>query len=399
VSLLASGHRRGENRRITGFRIALFWSTVALAVGIVVMVALGISKPDQLIPAAVGAGYAGTAYFLTGRRPESVVGWTIGLIGLVVVIGGATNGYLEGGHAETGPLIVWQVVAQLSSFAWNLWLPGLVAIALPLLFPDGRLPSARWRWVAWLGIGGTAVGMITTTLQPGLIDVVPPVENPIGVVDLSLLDQLASFATTFAMLGAFAALIVRLRRSCGVERQQLKWFAYVLTVIIVAFSVAGVASSIGSDVFNVLGPIFWFTALTMIAVGIPLATAFAVLKHRLYDIDVVIRRTLIYATLTATLGGAYVGSVLLLQFVLSPSSDLAVAGSTLAVAALFRPALARIQGAVNRRFYRSAYDATHTVEIFGARLRDELSLDALSDELRTVVTDTMQPAHVSLWLR
>ena len=196
---------------------------------------------------------------------------------------------------------------------------------------------------------------------------------------------------------AVTGLFVKRRRATAEQRLQLKWFLFaslLLTVVLAVTAVAEAALTQGSNTANLVGGfVFAFMA---VSIGI------AVLKHRLYDIDVVISRTLVYGALTATLAGAYLGSVLVLQLALSgltEGSGLAVAGSTLAVAALFRPARSRIQELVDRRFYRRRYDAARTLESFGARLRDEVELDSLSADLRAVVNDTMQPAHVSLWLR
>jgi hypothetical protein len=258
--------------------------------------------------------------------------------------------------------------------------------------------------VAYAGAGGTLLAMVGVGLAPGTLETQPPVANPFGIDGagelLAALESIGSIASAVAIVGAGAALIVRLRRARGLERQQLKWFAYVASIVVAGLLVAAGASTAADSAWaRIAAPAGWFTALIMAGIGIPVATAFAVLRHRLYDVDVVIKRTLTYAVLTAALGGAYLAAVLLLQLVISPSSDLAIAASTLLVASLFRPVRDRIQRAVDRRFSRSSYLAARTIEAFGAQLRDEDSLEALSDQLRTVVAQTLQPAHVSVWLK
>ena len=191
-----------------------------------------------------------------------------------------------------------------------------------------------------------------------------------------------------------------MRRAHGIERLQLKWIAFAASLFAVGFLVISITFFVelsGSIIDPLRTAVLGFGFCT-----IPIAAGIAILRYRLYDIDVVINRTLVYGALTATLAGVYIGSVLLLQLLLRPltaDSNLAIAGSTLAVAALFRPARTRIQGAVDRRFFRRKYDAARTLERFGTHLRDEVALDSLSAELRAVVVETMQPAHVSLWLR
>ena len=302
-----------------------------------------------MIDVVAGLVYLSMGGLLIVRVPRNAVGWILAATGVLFVIGA-----------------FWD-----ADLIWDVWLPLTVIVALPLVFPTGR---PYWRSVALAG----AVGGVWATL--GL---------PAGV-DTVLL--------TGAAIGALVSMVVRFRRSRGVERQQLKWFAYIaglIVVVLVSGALADLNDAWGDVVVQLAGLIF----LLLVGFGLPLATVFAVLRHRLYDIDVVIKRTLVYTALTMTLAVAYLASVLLLQLILSPSSDVAIAASTLAAAALFRPARNRIQAFVDRRFYRGSYDATRTVEAFGARLRDEISLDALTDELRVVVSDTMHPAHVSVWLK
>jgi hypothetical protein len=376
---------------------ALFISLCALTVA---MIAFRDANSDQLL-LVLTVGYALCGALVAGRQPANAVGWLLLAVALAFATQAAVESYIAD-PAGTGVV----AVAWVSEWMWYLWVY-LALVFLPLVFPTGRLLSSRWRAVVWLGIAALLVGIASEAFTDRPLNLEPPVPNPLRASG-ALATAVDVAGPVGGVLGALAfvlagtSLVVRLRRSRGRERQQLKWFAYVAAVAVGGLLLASLAEIAGEDSAHwvyVVGASGWFTALATIVIGLPVTVGIAILRHRLYDVDVVIRRTLVYGLLTATLAAGYLACVLLAQLVMSPGSGLAIAASTLAVAALFRPALARIQAAVDRRFYRSRYDARRTLESFGTRLRDEVDLDALGADLRGVVGETMQPAHVSLWLR
>ena len=388
----------------------LAWSLFALfvAIAIATLVLAGAERGGDDYLTVFAIGYPLVGAVVASRQPRNAVGWLLLTIGVFVGLGALADTNLRSASAPALGFSGW-----ISDAGWYVWLTS-AAVFLPLVFPDGRLVSRRWRPVLWLGIAALAASIIGTGLAPGAFDVDTPrpVDNPVGIEGADgLLDALSQVGDVLAMIAfllAAASLVVRFRRSRGIERQQLKWFAFVGLIAIAGLAVAMLQVLFGLEPgdegeaggwLEVLGAVGWSIALVAILIGIPVATGMAILRHRLYDIDVVIRRTVVYGALTAALAGSYLGIVLLLQLVLSPGSDLAIAGSTLAVAALFRPLRMRIQAFVDRRFFRSRYDAELTLAGFGTRLRDEVELESVSGELRAVVSETMRPAHVSLWLR
>jgi hypothetical protein len=353
------------------------------------------------------------AVLILRSQPRNRIGWLLMAIGLVwALCGSAADAYTRFA-LRTGPeaLPSAGVAALMSTLVW---VPGvgLMGTFLLLLFPDGHLPSRRWRPVAWAsGFVITSV-TITLALTPGKLEVgdAPNLQNPLGWAQAApVLQSLQAGLIPLLPLCVVAcatALVLRFRRSHGVERLQLKWLATAAAAVagIYLLSIAG--GVLTGAMFGGREQPTWMDALDSLSflafLCIPAAIGVAVLKHRLYDIDVVINRTLVYGSLTIGLGSVYIGSVLLLQLLLNSftsGSDLAVAGSTLAVAALFGPARSRIQTAVDRRFYRSRYDAARTLDEFAVRLRNELDLDAIGSDLSATVEETVRPAHVSLWLR
>jgi hypothetical protein len=356
---------------------------------------------EAVVTPALGV-LAGVGALLCRRRPENPIGAILLATALVVtasVLGDSlTAPYEEEGG--TPPLwvrgVVW--VDEAMIFVWF----GLVGIALPLLFPDGRLPSPRWRPAFSIGLGLVALAALGTLFgvpsgewgDDGRIDNPLALGGPVGD-GFEAATALGGPAFAIAVLAALGSVVVRFRRARGVERQQLKWFVFTIALLLCGLAAAAISEATG---WEPLGNVGWTVFLCSLMFGMPLAIAFAILRHRLYDIDLVIRRTLVYGALTLTLGAAYLGLVLLVGLAVG-ESGFAVAVSTLAVAALFRPARARIQGVVDQRFYRRRYDAALTLEAFGVRLRDELDLETLVGDVSDVVRDTVQPTHVSVWLR
>jgi hypothetical protein len=287
----------------------------------------------------------------------------------------------------------------------TLWLQIMyfpTGIALPyLLFPDGHLPSRRWRPVAWLVVVLMAVCTFTQITDPGPMyfhlaesPMRLPVDNPFGI-DLGRIRDILGYSwllSVFVLLASMVAPITRFRRASGTEREQLKWFVYFAVLTLLMFPAAFVA---GDVVGNIV------IALTILI--LPVGTAIAILRHHLYDIDVIIRRTLVYSALTAVLAALYFATIIVLQAAVraisGQESPLAIVLSTLLIAALFTPLRGRLQNVIDRRFFRQKYDAEQVLEQFAQSARDETDLERLTAELLAVVDETMRPESAAVWLK
>jgi hypothetical protein len=392
----------------------LAWSLCLLCVGLAVgTLLLGLLNGGDLVEFVVEVdaavvvlvvSFSAVGALIASHRPENPIGWIFCAVALFQ--GLATFGYEYATYALITRPDSLPLGAEMSWVGNWIWAPGLglALVFLPLLFPDGRLPSRRWRLVAWLG--GASTGMIAVLAlillwpERGTSLLRAPTSDeggPAWILDL-LVETVAFPLMLVAGLAAVISLFVRFHRARGEKRQQIKWFAYATALTLVwIFVLEGIPD--WNRLFEAITAV-----LTLLVIpSIPIAAGIAILRYRLYDIDVLINRTLVYGSLTATLAGVYLGGVVVLQYLFrvltGQESQLAVVASTLAIAALFVPLRRRVQGFVDRRFYRRKYDATKTLEAFSAKLREETNLDALNDELVSVVQETMQPAHVSLWLR
>ena len=351
---------------------------------------------NDALPIAIFFAWAVVGALVASRLPQNPIGWIfVSLSGFLGLAGGA-GGYAthQIDHGQLGGLTPW--AAWYSSYAFVCFFGAVVFVLL--LFPDGRLLSPRWRVVGWAGGVGLSLFTLGAALQPGRLDDFAVVTNPAGIdspiVNLMWLPGVLLLQA--AVIGSATSIVIRFRRARSVERQQLTLLAVAGVVATSAICLSWASGSVFSS--QDLG-----VAIVLLGVlVIPVAIGVAMLRYRLYDIGRLVNRTLVYASLTLLLAGAYVGLVLGGQAVFSSfagGSQLSVAVSTLIVAALFLPVRSRVQGFVDRRFYRRRYDAQRTLELFGTRLREQVDLKTLQAELRDVVDQTMQPASVSLWSR
>jgi hypothetical protein len=410
----ATEHGRSEASR-THTAAWVAWIICALCLGLatvdLVLVALNSSHPNIRIPEPwIGHTVSAVAFSTVGavvgsRRPENPIGWlfcAIGIFAAIVLLSSEYAAYVLLAQPDSLP----GGLAMVWIRAW-VWVPYVgFFVLLFLVFPEGWPQSRALRWFASLVLFVIAYGTILAAFSPGPIDAIGgAVDNPLGMEALrgvgtnSAVGPLESVLYALGIVAA-ASLFGRMRRARGVQRQQLKWFAYA-TVVLVGGVVLGftVSEATGVQWLGEIGFVLRMVGLT----GLPIAIGIAVLRYRLYNIDRIINRTLVYGSLTATLLALYFGGIVVLQriFVLltGEKSTVAVVASTLLIAALFTPLRRRIQSGIDRRFYRRKYDARKTLEAFSLTLRDETDLEALSGDLVGVVRETMQPAHVSLWLR
>ena len=398
--MVTSGGERGEalRGRINAPIAWCVWavSAACAAFGLLFMylnVSLAPFFGESLgVDAAVAVTYPAVGAVIVSRRPENTVGWLFCIVGLLLGLTVFCGEYAKYALlTQPGALSAGVAAAWVATWAW---VPGaaLNVTFLLLLFPDGRLPSPRWWPVAWVAGGLTVLGSFVIAVLPwDELNFGVPAGNPFEIPGiLAFEDEIRALVIVLgavAVLLSILSLIVRFRRTWGVERQQIKWFAY-----------AG-----GLFALTVLVPIPAVANLQALTVTfLPVAVCVAILRYGLYDIDVLINRTLVYGALTVSLALVYFGSVATLQYAFRAltggGSQLVIVASTLTIAALFGPLRRRIQALIDRRFYRRKYDAARTLETFSAKLRDETDLDRLGGELVRVVHGTMQPAHASVWL-
>jgi hypothetical protein len=384
------------------------WSLWAVS-WVLIVLAVVLSVPANTVAFSLAFGavlgaFATVGAVVVARQPRNAVGWLCLAVGLLGSWNAVASNYAEAalvvrpGSLPGGLAMAWQ--ARPLGYIW-----GLTFTFLPLLFPAGHLPTRRWRPFAWT----TAMILISSTvvyaLMPGPLREEPGwPRNPLGIeraaATLQWIEQLLMLCTVVVTVLCAASVLVRFRRARGVQRQQLKWFTYAIALFALLF----VAYTLSTLVWGEWVPATASDVVFAVGYGlIPIGAGIAILRYRLYDIDRIINRTLVYGLLTAILGGIYAGAILVLGQLFGGVTDdppsWVIAGATLAVAAMFQPARRRVQRAVDRRFNRARYDAARTIEAFSVRLRDQIDLGTLTTELLAVVDHTVEPTTASLWLR
>jgi hypothetical protein len=390
----------------------LAWALLALALLIAIPADLlatinkSSSLADNTLSAVFLMVFAGMGALIASRRPRNPVGWLLCLVALLSLTGELTLEYAYYGlvrHPGALPAAIWVVPigGAARSVGWFYMLT-----LVPLYFPTGKLLSPRWRWVEWVVAAATVSALAGAALSPfgDFTDLqLASIHNPLAIVPVAVGDFLgesASFVMFLLVPVCTYSMVLRFRRSQGIERQQLKWFVYAMAI--------GLMGSIGlfAVVFFSVNVNPSTSLWTLVTVGMPIAAGIAILRYRLYDIDIIIKRTLVYGSLTAILAALYfalvIGAQTLTKLVTGQQvgqQPVVIVLSTLLIAALFQPLRARLQRWMDRRFYRSRYNAAKTLAAFSATLRSELDPDELRGRLLGVVEETMRPTHVSLWLR
>jgi len=396
-----------------GLSIAMFVASVLL-----LLLSIGAGKSfgvldaiGQLFSLVLFLAFPVVGLLVASKRPENPIGWiclSTGLFWWIIFLGSAQNAYALARTGTTTSSVALDVLFQ------AIWVPpvGLLGIYMILLFPDGRLPSRRWLPFAWFSGAVMALICVGFVLVPGPVEGHAGVRNPFGLEGYPWIKSAGAILVLLlpvCILASAASLVLRYRRSGGEVREQIKWLAFAASFVGVLYF-GGLITQLlfGPDPSSNNPTPLWVSLeqnLLMVGyAGIPVAIGIAILKYRLYDIDIIINRALVYGTLTVMLAAVYLGGVTATQALFrtltgqEQQSQLAVVTSTLAIAALFNPLRRRIQSFIDRRFYRSKYDARKTLEGFSAKLRDETDLDSLNAELMTVVRETVQPERASLWL-
>jgi hypothetical protein len=387
---------------VSAHRLAFVLTAAGMACVIGALVCIALSWNVQLPDSWGFRGYAvihavgflGIGAVVARRRPGNAIGWLLLSSGVIAAVG--AFGLEYGAFAIVGrpvALPVGYFGAWLGSWIWVLYVAGSVPFIL-LLFPNGQLLSPRWSLAGGAAILSSLVTVAHMALKPGPLQNAAYADNPFTPLSAETTGTLGAIgvALILPVMGSAAwSLVGRFRHATGAERQQIKWLAFsAAPVVTVGFASAILPDKLGQVLF------------VFLLLCVPGAVGIAVLRYRLYDVDVLINRTIVYGSLTAMLAAVYVVVVILLGAALRPftsGSELAVAASTLATLALMQPLRRRIQANVDRRFYRSRYNAGRTLDAFSVRLRDEVDLGTVRDELLDAVRDTVQPAHASVWLR